>query len=317
MTNKEYSMKKIEKEQIIELVKNISNDNILVVSLDGYKNTKSKILLKDKRCNHPEFYKTLSNLRNGSGCPKCGNDKKSEEKKEIYRNHSSHKNKEDLMLLLDKNFLEAIDISNYTNSKSKIKVKSKLCDHPPFFSTYNRIQQGQLCPTCGNIKSKDGERLTEELLFKKMESHIFFREYNVLNFNEYKNINTKNIKIKHLSCGKIFTTRMNNFLNMHGCPYCRRSLIETKVENYLVKNNIPFERNKRDIAGLYGHKRPLEIDFIIYLNNEKLFLELDGELHFKKKSFISEHSVEKTREYDKKKEKYFLENEGNYLVIPY
>ena len=143
----------------------------------------------------------------------------------------------DSIRILTNNTIEVLDGSNYKNTKSKILVNNKNCNHKQFYTTYNKIQQGLRCPTCSNIKSKNGERLTKEKLDSKLKTHIFFDDYEILNFHEYENTHKKNIRIKHKKCGNVFVTKMNNFLsNRAGCPTCRTSKIEIDVENYLLKS---------------------------------------------------------------------------------
>jgi Zn finger protein HypA/HybF involved in hydrogenase expression len=232
------------------------------------------------------------------------------------------KSKEEITSSINEMFngeIAILDWKDYKNNKSKFLVNDLSCDHNPFEINYNHLQQGQRCPTCGNINSKKGERLTEEKLNIYLNSHIFFKDYEILNFNEYESIHKKNIRIKHLNCGQEFTTKLNNFLsNMNGCPYCRTSKIEIKLEDHLVKNNIQYEMHQRNLSNLKGKSRSLEIDFVIKnKNNKPLYLELNGELHYKDKS-ITRDRFSDTISYDKKKVNYFLNiSSEDFMVIPY
>jgi len=212
--------------------------------------------------------------------------------------------------------IEVVNADNYKNTKSKILVNDITCEHDSFYTTYNKLQQGLRCPTCGNIKSKDGERLTDDKLNSILASNIFFKEYKILNFEDYEHIHKKNIRIQHLKCGNEFTTKMNNFFNLHGCPFCRTSRAEIKFENYLVENNITYEMHKRNLPGLKGDSRALEIDFMIQAKDKKLYLELNGEFHYKNKD-ITRERFSKTQKYDQRKIDYFLDNGEDFIVIPY
>jgi len=311
-------MKKKDLNEVVKSIRKITNGTIEVLDVTGYKNTKSKILVKSINCDHDPFYITYGNLiyRN-QRCPKCAHSKKS--KRDIYIKDSKRKSIgeiQDSIEEITQGQIKILNFLNYKNTKSKILVKDITCNHEPFYTTYNKIQQGLRCPTCGNIRSKDGERLTHERLEEVLNSNIFFKEYKILNFEEYENIHKKNVRIKHLVCGNEFTSKMNNFFNLHGCPICRTSRAEIKVEDYLVRNKIQYETHKRDFPGLKGEKRALEIDFVIDLGDKKLYLEMNGELHYKSKD-ITRDRFSKTQKYDERKVEYFLKNGYPFLVIPY
>jgi hypothetical protein len=60
--------------------------------------------------------------------------------------------------------------------------------------------------------------------------------------NEYVDVHTKNLLVKHLSCGQEFLTRGRNlFYNKNLCPYCIKSKPEIVIEEYLKDNNFEYE----------------------------------------------------------------------------
>lgn len=102
------------------------------------------------------------------------------------------------------------------------------------------------------------------------------------------------------------------------CPYCKISKGEQKIEQYLVKNKILFEREKQfdDLKNI----RNLRVDFYIELFN--LIIEYDGEQHFKpmRRSHNKEKDLKKfenTQLHDQIKNDYCKKNKMNLLRIPY
>ena len=124
-------------------------------------------------------------------------------------------------------------------------------------------------------------------------------------------------------CGKTWNATYSNLTNrllMTGCPKCRQSKGEQKIETILKKYNIPYETQKtfddcRDI-------RPLPFDF--YIPDKNIIIEYDGEFHYEIKSFekhepqnISIDRLNKTKTHDKIKDEYCLKNKINLIRIPY
>lgn len=57
------------------------------------------------------------------------------------------------------------------------------------------------------------------------------------------------------------------------------------------------------------------MDFSIYLNGEKIFIEVDGEQHFK--SVYGKAALVKQQEHDRRKNSFCLSNEIKLYRIPY
>lgn len=187
----------------------------------------------------------------------------------------------------------------------------------------NRIQQGQGCPTCGNIRSKDCERLTTKDVISKLESVNFFENYSLIDVNDYVNANKKTIRIICKKCQKEFLGSFVNMMANHGCPYCRHSKIEQESKRIFKEKGITIIhdhfRGFKELRGTDG-KRPLEIDFVIEINGKEIYIELNGEFHFKGCTHFKfkrerDNFIE---EFDKKKIDFFLEkNSSIFIAIPF
>ena len=95
-----------------EIIKRVHNDKIIV--LGEYKNSKTKILVKNIVCNH-EWEAIPHVLINGHGCPKCS---------KRYGNTTEEFKKEVFNLVGDEYILK----SDYINNKTKVKILHTNCN---------------------------------------------------------------------------------------------------------------------------------------------------------------------------------------------
>ena len=151
--------------------------------------------------------------------------------------------------------------------------------------------------------------LRNNLVIGKKESYEseWHTDYN------YKNCKTKIVIVckKH---GE-FLQGHNEHLKSNGCPKCKNSKGEIKVENYLKENNINYETQFR--IKECRNKKPLPFDF--YLPDFNILIEYDGELHYKPYRKV-EKSLEKfkrTQLHDNIKTQYCQKNNIKLLRIPY
>ena len=92
----------------------------------------------------------------------------------------------------------------------------------------------------------------------------------------------------------------------------RPSSYELKIIKILQKENIAFKREER-IDKFWGSL--YRMDFSIYLNGEKIFIEVDGEQHFK--PVYGKAALIKQQEHDRRKNSFCLSNEIKLYRIPY
>lgn len=111
--------------------------------------------------------------------------------------------------------------------------------------------------------------------------------------------------------GHTYKSKIYNRI-IRGCPYCAASSSEKLIHNILNNNDISFEIEKRLFEEI--KRNPYDI----FLNNENLFIELDGKQHFEEIEFFERRfSFKKRIETDNKKNKYAFENNIPLLRIPY
>ena len=124
---------------------------------------------------------------------------------------------------------------------------------------------------------------------------------------------------RKLSANK-FTQKPIHHLRGEGCPKCKSSKGEILVRNWLIKNKIEFDEQKR--FDDCRNKNPLPFDF--YAPKYNLCIEYDGEQHFIPFGFNSKmtdeeklENLERLQFHDKIKNDYCENNNINLLRIRY
>ena len=195
--------KKRTHEQFIEEVKQLTNDEYKVCG--EYVNARTKIQMKHIICDRI-WLVTPSNFLHGNKCGYCyGTHKKTtnEFKKEI----SDITNGEYEL------------ISEYINSKSKIKIKHIKCGRE-YFTTPSDFLRGGRCKSCSRIKKTHLDFVED--MYKEVKD-----EYSIL--SDYKGTNKK-IQLRHNICGHIYDITPDSFLGKRKtrCPQCCGNLKKTQ-----------------------------------------------------------------------------------------
>jgi DNA-directed RNA polymerase subunit RPC12/RpoP len=251
-------------------VKELVGDEYSVIS--EYKTAKTKIEIKHNECGK-KFEMTPDNFRRGNRCPYCAVDitamKKRKNTEEFIEENPKLKNGEFILL------------EDYIKGKLKIKFKHMTCGNI-FELRPDNFSQRQSCPICSNKRGHRKESGTLED-FKLKVKKLVGDEYRVADNAEYLNMKTR-VLMEHVMEDEIhrFSVRPDNFI--HGgrrCPKCNISGPELRIKEYLMDNNIKFEREYSDPR--CKDKGELRFDFKIYNPNKKdefFLLEYDGEYHF-------------------------------------
>jgi hypothetical protein len=298
-----------DKDEIIQNFNNKENSNEF--ELIKYKNYTGPAIVK----HNCSFEFSVNNLKvwiNNGFCPVCAESSKSLNLEVITKKIKRMYGKKYTILEENKK-IEKV------NSKTKLLINDNECSHPPFLNSWDKLKQGYGCQMCGNQRSDDFKRLSKKDIQEKMKKDNFFEEYKILNLDEYVNIHTKNMVVKHLTCNIERTTNLQNFLiNKRGCPVCNESKAEKITESFLRKNDFEFLYNDRNLEGLKRINQ-LEIDFIIKRKDkDDILLEINGEFHYpwalKKNSFKTADAMVKS---DEIKVKYAIDNNLEFLVIPF
>lgn len=247
---------------------------------------------------HREFWLTPDNLYRGEGCPKCSK----------FRNRPTA---ESFLAAARKKHPE-YDYSEtvYTGAKEKMKI---IClKHGPFWvNSWNFMNKGG-CPACSKERSAKLRAKPVEI-FVKESKEIFGEKYD---YSKVKYITgIKSVTIICLTHGD-FQIAPRDHLSGCGCPKCRKSShSEDILQQFLMENNILFERNKKfnELKDLKG----LSYDF--YLPEENILIELNGGQHYRYTPFyhLDEHAFHRQKHHDWLKRKYAKDHGIKLLVIPY
>ena len=277
----EKTYKKKTTEEYKEQLKSI-NPNI--EPLEEYINNKTKILHRCLKCGNIWKIDPIHTLR-GNSCPACARTKKKtteEYKKEIENSN-------------------IICLEEYVNNSTKILHKCKKCGYEWKITPHN-ILRGYGCPVCSGLKKKTTEEYKSELKGRNIEC-----------LEEYANNKTK-ILHKCLVCGYEWKAIPNDILSGVGCPCCRSSHGERKVENFLVENKISFIPQKR--FSDCKDKQPLPFDF--YLPEKNIAIEYNGRQHYASIDFFGgEKQLHLQRHHDWLKRKYCKKNNITLITIRY
>jgi very-short-patch-repair endonuclease len=168
------------------------------------------------------------------------------------------------------NFKYDYSLSVYKNNKSKIDIICK--EHGIFSQRPDSHLRGVECLLCGLEKFKKTQRKNITKIVDDFNNfHNYKYDYCLM---KYKNAHTK-ILIICKKCNFIFSQTPNTHLRC-GCPNCKESKGEKTINNFLIKNNILYERQKKFDKCIYKSK--LFFDF--YLPEYNICIEYDGLQHF-------------------------------------
>ena len=158
-----------------------------------------------------------------------------------------------------------------------------------------------------------------ENLFKINTTEKFILESNIIHDNKfsYEKTNYLNTKTKVTITCPIhgdFIQTPNSHLRGNGCSLCNESKGEKKINKFLTKNNIFFERQKKfeDCKNIFC----LPFDF--YIPSLRICIEFDGIQHYKALSYFGgQESFEKTKINNNIKNNYCEDNFINLIRIRY
>lgn len=242
-------MKKILFNEFILCVKKIHKEKY-DYSISKYVNMTTKIKIVCPV--HGVFEQMPYEHKSGKGCNRCSGRAKLTTNDFIKRASVLHNNK------------YGYNLVNYINGLTKVKIICPI--HGIFEQKANGHLNGKGCKKC---VGKD--KATKDVIEEMNSIHNNKYDYSLV---KYKNAITK-IKIVCKKHG-VFHQRPNDHLNGVGCPKCCSSKGEFKIRNFLQKNNITFEEQKK--FNNCKDKRCLPFDF--YLPNRNTLIEYDGQQHF-------------------------------------
>jgi hypothetical protein len=135
---------------------------------------------------------------------------------------------------------------------------------------------------------------------------------NKYNYNSCNYINSKTKII--ITCPKHgeFIQTPSSHLSGKGCPFCKESKGEKKIRLFLKKYKIKFTSQKT----FKNCKNIRMLPFDFYIPQYNMCIEFNGEQHYRPvKYFGGEENYEKTKNNDKIKNKYCIDNNIILIII--
>lgn len=234
---------------------------------------------------HGVFFQTPNSHLQGAQCPLCAHPSKRKSTEEFVEEaRRQHGDKYDYSLV------------EYKTNSTKVKIICPI--HGIFEQKPLNHLRGQQCPKCVG-KNKTTNEWVE--LAKTIHGDKF--DYSEC---EYINARTKVCVIcpKH---GK-FYPKPNDHLRGSGCPWCRMSKLEIKLENILNTQNILFEKQKK-----FAWLGKQSLDF--YLPQYNIGIECQGKQHFGEGNYAKNGLYELTQERDERKRQLCSENGVNLVYF--
>lgn len=274
----------------IEYFKNLAKFKNGLCLSDIYINCNEKLEFQCK-LGHIWRAKPSNIINSNTWCPIC--------------NHISSVSIEDMQNLAEKRNGKCLS-NRYINSGTKLLWK---CDKGhEWMSIPESMHSGSWCPICANKNIPLTIKEMQEIAIKKNGECLS---------NEYKNTHSKLLwKCKN---NHQWMATPTNIKSGKWCPFCKSSQGEKIINEYLIKNKIIFEREKR-FADCKNNKK-LPFDF--YLPEKNTLIEFDGIQHFKPIRFKGcsiDYANEQYCELIKRdaiKNKYCTDNNIQLIRIPY
>ena len=296
--------KKLSKEEFIEKAIKIHGNDYNYDEVE-YINSHTKVKIRCNRCNKYFFVRPNGHLSGKSGCVKCNQRKahllakttKEEFIKRFIKTNSS---------------LELIDFEKEFDNgmKSKLTVRCSKCGNT-FVRKASDLLKHFKCEICHRKElSLKMTKSKEEFIEKAKTIHKDRYCYDKV---KYINCNSK-VEILCNTCNRSFFQTPSNHIGGKGCPHCKMSKGEIKIENILINLNIQYEKQKIFKDCIF--KKYLPFDF--YLPNHNLCIEFQGGQHYETFRFETDTiELEKRKYRDAIKKQYCLDHNIKLLEIRY
>lgn len=296
--------KKMTNEEFVKKVYDLVGDEYTF--LERYQGTHTKIKVIHNKCGNQYSVEPNSFVNAGHRCNKCS------------LIDSTNRQRKDIDVFLKQ--ISEIDNGTilvkgeYLSSRQPLLFFHTICEREFYARPYNLFRKRR-CSLCGIEKGiKSRTRTNEE--FSKELYDLYGGEYILEGgYTQYK----EKVLIKHTKCGYSWMVCVDNILHNHGCPNCKISKGERRVEKGLINLGLDinvdfFEQHRFDDC---KNKRKLPFDFYIPMFN--IIVEYDGIGHYKPirptESFSK--SFNNTLYNDSIKTKYCEQNNIKLVRIPY
>lgn len=298
----------VEKMDEYEYIRSFRNGDILpngdVVKGSPY------LQIKHKYCGNVYEVPSVRFIHLRSACQNCCN---------TYENSFAYHIERELGEPLDKywdfekNTVNPYHITKYTHTKVWIK-----CQEKDYHSSYeircDSFTRGSRCSYCYPSGKHPKVHLLDSFGYKHFDKvQSWHPDNDISPFKVSPGSNNK-FKFTCETCGHVWDTVISNISRGYWCPQCSSSKGERRINDYLKMNSIEFVNNEPYFNDLLSDKnKPLRPDFI--LPDHKIWIEYDGEFHYKKIYNNDSHEVLKI--HDKRKDEYAKEHGWKMIRIPY
>lgn len=281
----------------IECARKIHNEKYDYRKVE-YVNNKTKVCIICPE--HGEFWQAPSNHLSGQECPICKGKIKINTENFIKRAIEVHGNK------------YRYDKVEYKDMNTKVCI---ICpEHGEFWQTPSNHLQGKGCSACG-LKTIVKKQTKNTEYFIEMSKLIHGCRY------DYTRVEyicaTKKVCIICPEHGE-FWQSPNNHLNGQGCPKCKTSFGENKIEDFLTLMGIEHIRQYRiNIDPQMFSRNNIKVDF--YLPKLNVIIEFNGVQHYEKIPFFHRDDDAFARQVDRDKRlrQYCKQHKINLIEIKY
>lgn len=238
---------------------------------------------------------SFANFTRGEGCGYC-----SKRKRKIQEEYIQE-------LAIKKPNIEVL--GQYVSLKTKILHRCKICGYEWEVLLDNLLNRNNGCPKCG----KRAKLTNDEFLNRVQKINK-----DIIPLDEYVT-HAHKIRFQCKKCGNIWEAKPNNILNGRGCPKCKSSKGEKRIQEILDKYKVEYDTQHKFADCFYENLLP----FDFYLPKYNVCIEYDGIQHFEPCTFggISKEEAEKNLEScikrDKIKTDYCKSNGIKLVRIPY
>lgn len=252
---------------------------------------------------HGVQYLSINQLRQGCSCPRCRTSSNKLSINEIKKR------------IFEKNGDFLLNPEEYIDAKtSNLKIKCGSCDNE-FITSFASIRNSNgYCSQCAIKNMSINSTLSKEKLIENTTRNGICY---LINPNDYKNSNTKNLKFKCDTCDSIFCLDYTHY--RLGQIYCKKCTTKiNSIGEYLIikcldKYNIEYKQQYRISECRY--KRPLPFDF--YLPKYNLLIEFDGWQHYHMTNKDTQETFQLRKTRDQIKTDYCKNNNIDLLRISY
>jgi hypothetical protein len=250
---------------------------------------------------HGEFSMSWNTVKNGQGCPVCGDEKSITKRSNSYEYIKNEFTKRNLTLIS----------KSYTNNLGKLQfICNNHKDKGIQEITYASLIDVEGCKYCNYENGALSKTKTHDEFCAEIKA-LYGDKYIILS----KYINAKeDVTVYCNDCKDTFPARPDHLLNNHGCPTCSSSKGEKRVDSFLKENEIEYEPQCKFEDCKYIRKLP----FDFYLPKYNLCIEYQGIQHYQPiEIFGGQKQYEKQQMYDEIKRRYCFDINIKLIEISY